>query len=617
MWANLGVVLIVSGCAAYQYLKGTFLKSFAAIVATISASVIAFGYFELLANVFVSRSENSRFDDVVPWLQPLCFVLLFVVAFAVLQTIVTQLLKKPVDLGILPERIGRAVCGVFLGLILSGLLLTALAMAPIPNEYPYQRFDTDRPDADKPGKAFLKPDDFVTGWFSLLSDGTFSSKRSFATLHPAFVDQVFLNRLLAADGLSVITSSQAIEVPPRRQKSVWLAPDGIVDLVGKPVPQKPRHRLTIARVGIKKMGAREGTAFTLSQLRLICKPTRAAKDPFTGKAVNIYPIGYLKTADRLQRKKLNDLITLAPDDFDGAVRYIDFAFYVPTDFQPVLVEFKQNSIARLQPPASSEDAPEPLAFVQLSMCAKDLAELQPIRSAKVYGIQLAAEAKLLDDLTLKIDDPSQWQTAQTQRSIAPARFEDGKITYVRAELRIEKSRDEPEEGRPKSGGRPKRPPKKKSYKRRPKGYVEPRKGIQNMLEPRKGYELLSLKCNNPSTGSVMKAEQLPVLVDLSGSIHHPVGVIASGKVGDLNISEVDYCSLAADRIPDGLVFAKDGSVAKPFPDAVWLTEQARSITEFYVLYLVRTKRNAIITAVQPAGSREAARFKKHEGFLVK
>jgi hypothetical protein len=116
---------------------------------------------------------------------------------------------------------------------------------------------------------------------------------------------------------------------------------------------------------------------------------------------------------------------------------------------------------------------------------------------------------------------------------------------------------------------------------------------------------------------VIKAEQLPVLVDLSGAIHHPVGVIASGKVGDLNICEVDYCSLAADRVPDGLDFAEDGSVAKPFPDAVWLTERARSITEFYVLYLVRTKRNAIITAVQPADSREAASFKKYEGFLVK
>jgi len=147
--AGLVVMLIILGCAAYQYLKGTLVKSFAMIIVTICASVVAFGYFELLADVFVSRSDNSRFASVIPWAQPLSFVLLFVLAFAILQTIVTQLLSKPVDLGFLPERIGRVVCGVFLGLILSGLLLTTLAMAPLPNKYPYQRFDADRPLAEK------------------------------------------------------------------------------------------------------------------------------------------------------------------------------------------------------------------------------------------------------------------------------------------------------------------------------------------------------------------------------------------------------------------------------------------------------------------------------------
>lgn len=197
--AGLAVMLIILGCAAYQYLKGTLVKSFAMIIVTVCASVVAFGYFELLADVFVSRSDNSRFASVIPWAQPLSFVLLFVLAFAILQTIVTQLLSKPVDLGFLPERIGRVVCGVFLGLILSGLLLTTLAMAPLPNKYPYQRFDADRPLAERPSNVFLNTDGFATGWFGMLSNGSFSGKRSFATLHPAFVDEAFLNRHEATD----------------------------------------------------------------------------------------------------------------------------------------------------------------------------------------------------------------------------------------------------------------------------------------------------------------------------------------------------------------------------------------------------------------------------------
>jgi len=67
----------------------------------------------------------------------------------------------------------------------------------------------------------------------------------------------------------------------------------------------------------------------------------------------------------------------------------------------------------------------------------------------------------------------------------------------------------------------------------------------------------------------------------------------------------------------GLAIAENGSVAQPFPDMLWLTKQAQSISEFYVLYLVETGRNAIITSVQPADSQMAAGFKKYQAFFVK
>ncbi len=115
----------------------------------------------------------------------------------------------------------------------------------------------------------------------------------------------------------------------------------------------------------------------------------------------------------------------------------------------------------------------------------------------------------------------------------------------------------------------------------------------------------------------IKAKQLPVLVELSGLVHHPVGIIASGEIGDQLIYEVDYCSLTADDITGGLTIAEDGSIAQPFPDTVWLTERAQSISEFYVLYLVKTGRNAFITSVQPADSQMTATFKGYEAFFVK
>lgn len=614
MLANLAIVLIALGCAAYQYLKGTFLKAFATIIIALCAAVVAFGYFELLADFFISRSADSSFDSVVPWAQPLAFVLLFVLTFAILQTVIAQLLKKPVDMGQLPEGIGRVVCGIFLGLILSGLLLTTLAMAPLPSEYPYQRFDPDRPDPARPSTALFNADAFATGWFAMLSGGSFRGQRSFNALHPDFLDQAFLNRLQATNDIPVNTPAQAIEVPSRKQRAFWPAPEDIKDTLGKPVPQIPGHTLTIVRTGLRKPGAAGIVQFTLSQLRLICKEKMTATNPTAGKAKNVYPVGYMKTTDRLKLSALNDSVELRTADFDGPLQWIDFAFYIPNELLPVFVEFKQNNIVALPPPAANKEVPPPVAFIQLSKCPTDSVDLQTVRSAKLQGVRLAANAKFLSDLAVRIDDPEQWRAAQTSRSIKPAQFDDDRITYVRAELKVQEVADKKPE-RPK----PTRRPGKKKTKRRPRPKRSPAQpeGIRNMLKPLSGYKLLSLSCNNPSTGRAVRAEELPVLVELSGSVHHPVGVITSGKVDGQNICEVDYCSLTADRVQGGLVIAKDGSVAKPFPDSVWLTEKAQKMIEFYVLYLVETDRDAIITGVQHAGTKMPAQFKRAEGLLVK
>jgi len=351
---SLLVVLIILGCVAYQYLKGTLVKSFAVVITFICASVVAFGYFELLANVFIGR------EILVLWAQPLSFAMLFILAFAVLQTIAAQLTRRPIDFGFLPERIGRVVGGIFLGLSISGLLLTAAAMAPISAKYPYQRFDATRPDTEKPNKVLFNADGFATGWFSIVSSGSFSGKRSFATLHPAFLDQLFLNRHEIADGVPIITDSEAIEIP--KKKAVWPAPEGLKDSNGRPVLPKSGHNLTIVRVGITTKAIRESGTFTPSQLRLICKQKGDDKDPLAGKGKNIYPLGYLKTANELQIKKLNNHIEIERSHLKGRVKEIDFAFYVPNGFVPVLVEFKQNSISQLPPPIPYEQAPPPVSF---------------------------------------------------------------------------------------------------------------------------------------------------------------------------------------------------------------------------------------------------------------
>ncbi|UCF00004.1 MAG: hypothetical protein JSV82_02775 [Planctomycetota bacterium] len=588
--AGLLVVLIIAACVAYLLLKSTLVKSFTVLITAISAIIIAFAFFELLSNVFIGR------NILVLWAQSLSFTLLFVLAFAVLQTITAQLTRQRFELGLLLERIGRVVCGIFLGLILSGLFLTVFAMAPMPIKYPYQRFDQANPNIEKPDKVLLNADGFVTGCFGIISSGSFSGKRSFATLHPAFLDQVFLNRHQFAENVSIITIPEAIKIP---KKAVWPALDDIKDLDGRPIPSKSGHNLNIIRVGFSIKMLKKSPTFTLSQLRLICKQKEDAKKPLAGKGINIYPIGYLRTATQLLTKRLSDQIELKGADFKSGLCEIDFAFYVPNGFIPVLVEFKQNSIDNVPTPVTPEQAPPPLIFIPVSECTITNAKVQPVGSAKIHGLELTGGSELLTGLTLLVADANQWQTIQTDKSIKPPEFQDETFNYVRAELKVEKPAEQQAQDKD-----------KKSWQQR-RAFLE-------MFKPLSGYKLLSLKCNNPSAGVGITAEQLPTLIEASGSVHHAVGIIAAAPINEqTTIYEVDYCSLTTEEIEQGLTIAEDGSIAKPFPDNVWLPQEVQTISEFYVLYLVKAGQNAIISSVKPADTQLTADFEEHAGFLIK
>jgi len=586
--ANLGVLVIIAGCVAYLYLKGTFVKSFAMLISTICAIAVAFGYFELLANVLINR------NILVDWAQPLSFIVLFAVALLVLLVVSGALTRQSVDLGFLPERIGRVVCGILMGFMISGCLLIALSMAPLPNKWPYPRFASSNPDADNPTKILLNADGFATGWFNIMSSGSFSGKRSFAAVHPGFLDQSFLNRHKCADGVPLIAGSEAIEVP--KKMAFWPAPEGLKDSNGKAIPAKRGHELTIVRVGLKSNAIKPSGKFTLSQLRLVCKQKGDAKDVLAGKGTNAFPVGYLKTADQLQLKKLDETIQLERADLGSKTKWIDFAFYVPSDSVPVLVEFKQNNVVQVPQSKPGEEIPPAVSFVPLSVCAKGSVEVLPDSSARLYGVELGTTNKFLSGLTLEISDANQLRESQTERSIKQGQFEEGKITYIRAELKIPKPAEEEEQ-------------EKKKW--------SDRNVLSGILKPLDGYRLISLKCNNLSTGAAISAEQLPVLVDVSGLIHRPVGVVATGDVNGEVVHEVDYCGVVAKEGVQGLTIAEDETIAQAFPDSVWLTEQAQSISEFYVLYLVKSDKDTIILSVQPADSERGAGFKGAEGFFIK
>jgi len=592
------VILIILIFAGYHFQKGGLIKSFAMLIITLAAGIISFAYFELLANLLIPKLPES-FLALAPWTHTLSFVLLFALSFAILQTILNQLLRQKIEFEKKLEHTVSIICGALTGFVISGLLLIALAMAPLPPKYPYQRFDNHRPDPQRPKKVLLNPDGFIIRLFSHISSSSFSAinkNTSFAAMHPCYIDQLFLNRQGIGDKIQIVSIGNEIVLPTK--DAAWFAPEDLKDTESNPVSPKTASNFIVIRTGIKRPKKTTKCQFTISQLRLICKPKDSRKQ-FIGKTTGIYPIGYLKTGDIMQKTRLTDIIELTRDDLTDELardlgKWIDFVFEVPEDLTTAMLEFRQNSIARVPEPVTADKVSSTSYFILASECAEDFAEIEAVSSARIYGVSMTAQLRLLEELSLEIKSEDEFAQYQTENTIEQPQFKDSKIEYVRAELRT-----------------PTRQEKQIA------SYRSSLRGLASLLKPLEGYNLLALKCNNPNVGSEITGRQLPVLKELSGRIHKPVGVIACGKLGNEFIYEIDYCAVTAEQRTDGLVIAEDGTVEKPFPDSIWITEKAEEILEFYVLYLVKPGPDVFINLVQPADTQNAGRFKGFEAFSVK
>ena len=340
--ANLIVVVAILGCAAYLYFQGTLVKSAIMLVTAICALLPALAYYEALAALLISRNK------LVDWAQPLCFGLLFVIAFAVLQAVVDQILKGKVELSFPVDQIGRAVCGLFLGFLLSGIVLTAMAMAPLDSKYPYPRFDKANPNPENPKRVLLNADSFVTGLFGHVSSGSLSGKRSFAAVHPSLINELMLNRLKSPKDLFV--RGNPISTPAK--SGVWPAPETLRDTDGEPIARRPGRTLMFVRADIGTAALRDG--LELTQLRLICTPGGLTGDRLEGKGRDVYVFGYRSGAGQLKRVRPGDKLEAG----GTGKKTFDLAFHVPDDLEPAAIAYKLNFLTGVSLPGATEPEPE-------------------------------------------------------------------------------------------------------------------------------------------------------------------------------------------------------------------------------------------------------------------
>jgi len=351
MIAAVILLLVLAACIAFQYLKGTALRAAVTVFTLIIASVVAFAFFEKLSQILVRQISDSSPSAFAPYAYPLVFFLLLVITFAVLQTAASRLARKAIILAPLPEKIGRALSGAITGLILAGLLITVLAMTPIKNNIPYQRFPAQNPDPEKPSRVPLNIDALPAAIFSMASRGGLAGKNSFPLFHPSILDESFLNRLSADQDISPLSPDNAIEVPA--STPAWLASPELKTTDGNPLNVKPAHNLIVVRVGFK----RNAGSFSLSQLRLICNEKENQEQPLSGAGLNAYPIGCFTQTGQIRLEKLSQKIEIPAGAFKGSVKYVDFLFAVPSTHIPVLVAYKQNNIVTVPKVISTENAP--------------------------------------------------------------------------------------------------------------------------------------------------------------------------------------------------------------------------------------------------------------------
>jgi len=353
------MLAIMGGCAVLLYLKGTLVQGVVLIFNALFAGFAALGFFEPLARFLIKYSPG-----IAVWAPTICFLLLFILIFAVLEAVAMQFGKEKAHLGLWPERIGRVICGLLLGYIVTGQLLVALATVPHPlfNKYPYERFAERNPNPANANKPFLSPDGFVTGLFGTISQGSFraiSNPRSFTVLRADFLDQLYLNRIKLSQDVSLTTSIPAVSV---EKNHVWYAPDSLRDTEGKPVSAQAGENLMLVRMGIKNRALKEAGKFTLSQVRVICSPKTDSENPLIGQGQPVYPMGYIGADSRLERKSLAEIVTMESSGKSGSAQTIDLAFSVPMNLKPAVIEFKLNNAVQLPAPAADEEAPAVLPF---------------------------------------------------------------------------------------------------------------------------------------------------------------------------------------------------------------------------------------------------------------
>lgn len=320
--AELAVIAIILATIAFIYLKGSVIRAFLLLINALIAATVAFAYFETLGRLIIG------YEMLVKWALAASLILIFAIVLAILDAIGSKLMPTDLYFGDFADRIIRSLLAVFPGIIIAGVILTAVAMMPIGTKWPYERFTAAVRNPTEPDKTLiLNADGFITTFSSWLSRGSMSGKKSLAVFHPDFLNEIHLNRIGTDKNNLAIAEESTISVEAARSPQTEL----VSASDNQPISEGSRAKAVIIRA------RRDGT-FSMSQVRLICKKSDSGGN-LTGSGEVVWPIGHITRGNVVIRKSLSEKIISDP-----AIP-LDFVFYIPADTVPVMLQYKLNSVA--------------------------------------------------------------------------------------------------------------------------------------------------------------------------------------------------------------------------------------------------------------------------------
>ncbi len=172
MWIMTTALLIMLGTAYAQYRNGLF-SSFAMLIMVLISGLVAFGFFEPLADLLDPVFQNNALSGCEDMI---VMVLLFAATLFVLRLATTYLNTEMIDEHGHLQHLGAMAVGLLTGYFLAGFLICAMQTLPLDVDFlgfePREANEVN----DRPYRPFYPPDRVWLSMMRQASAGSFSWK---------------------------------------------------------------------------------------------------------------------------------------------------------------------------------------------------------------------------------------------------------------------------------------------------------------------------------------------------------------------------------------------------------------------------------------------------------